>query len=102
MKQQNLSTHGFILVEAAVGVVLFSVLLLLVLQGIGFMVQRVAVAAHRHKALCAAVFKTSDTHSTANDQLCVDAYMHSSIAWYAIRAQSGDQIITLYTARRRV
>lgn len=99
MKKQNLSTYGFILVEAVVGVVLFSVLMIFVLQGIGFTAQRVAVVAHRHKALCAAVFKISDRHDMTSDRLNTDEYAHSSVSWYTIHAQSGDHVVTLYTAR---
>jgi len=101
MKQQKLSTHGFILVEVTVGVVLFSVLMLLVLQSIGFMVHRTAYVTHRHKALCLAVFKAHGTNeATTETQVHTVEYAHPSIIWHETRTQSGDQEVIIYNARR--
>jgi hypothetical protein len=94
MKQQKLCKNGFILVEAAVGVVLFCILLLALLQGTGFIAKQVATVAHRHKALCAL---STVADGITNDSMQI-GYTHPSIKWYQIMAQSGDQKVTLYRA----
>lgn len=101
MKQQNLSTYGFILVEVTMGVVLFSLLMVLVLQGIGFMAQRIAYVAHHHSSICCAVY-TAQQGNEENEELFVQAYTHPSVVWYKIQAQSGNQVVTLYASRRRL
>jgi hypothetical protein len=94
MKQQKLCKNGFILVEAAVGVVLFCILLLALLQGTGFIAKQVATIAHRHKALCAlSIVADGNIQDTVQTN-----YTHPSVKWYQITTQSGDQKVTLYRA----
>lgn len=94
MKQQKLCKNGFILVEAAVGVVLFCILLLALLQGTGFIAKQVATVAHRHKALCTLA---SVDGGTSVDHMHI-GYTHPSIHWYQVSTQAGDQKVTLYRA----
>jgi hypothetical protein len=94
MKQQKLCKNGFILVEAAVGVVLFCILLLALLQGTGFIAKQVATVAHRHKALCA----ISIVANGATDDTMQFSYIHPSVKWHQITTQSGDQKVTFYRA----
>lgn len=93
MKQKKLCTCGFIMVEAIVGVVLFALLLLAILQGIGFITHRIAIVAHKHKALC----MKSISQGIAAGATHI-AYSHPSITWYQMTAQSGDQTVTFYRA----
>lgn len=92
MKQQKLRRSGFILVEAAVGVVLFCILLITLLQGTGFIAKQVASVAHRHKALCAISLATE---GKPGDAIPV-GYAHDAVTWHLVTAQSGDQKVTLY------
>ena len=96
MKPQKLSNCGFILIEAALGVALFSLLLVTILQGISFMVGRVAVVAHRHKALCEIALALDDV--PYNPPV---TYTHPSVVWYRVTALSGTQALTLYRARNQ-
>jgi hypothetical protein len=98
MKQQKLCKNGFILVEAAVGVVLFCILLLTLLQGTGFIAKQVAVIAHRHKALC--VIATI-TDGIIEDHMQI-GYTHPSVKWHQVTTQSGDQRVTLYRVGQTV
>jgi len=94
MKQQKLRRSGFILVEAAVGVVLFCILLISLLQGIGFIANQVAAVAHRHKALCAVSLAPE---GKPRDGIQV-GYAHAAVPWRQVTAQSGDQKVTVYWA----
>lgn len=92
MKQQKLRTRGFILVEAAVGVVLFCILLIALLQGTGFIAKQVASVAHHHKALCALSLATE---GEPQDGIPI-GYTHAAVKWRQVTVQSGDRKITLY------
>ncbi len=100
MKQKNLSTYGYILVEATVGVVLFSLLMIVVLQSMGFITQQIALVAHRHKALNELIFCAQQESTGEIISPTIPSYTHSLVVWYKKCIQSGNQFTTLYAARQ--
>jgi hypothetical protein len=100
MKEQKHLISGFILVEAATGVALFLMLMGGVLQGIGFIAQRVAVGAQRHKALCEIALHMHEDDAEQERNIVLP-YTHPAVTWHCVMVSVGNETISVYGAQRK-
>jgi type II secretory pathway pseudopilin PulG len=111
MKQRKLCNFGFIFLEAIVGIALFIIILVLLLNGMVHVTKQCIALQERHKALCAVLYSIEQMKKGKLITMPFDSaikvtlqnldhgdmpYMHSSVNVYQIIAQKGSQKVIAY------
>jgi hypothetical protein len=105
---------GFILLEAMVGVALFTLVMMLVLQSTLYISTQCRILQERHSALCEAIYTREwmrkggvdknlffKEHTVSRVDVIDDLimpYTHPSVRWCAITAARGSQSVILHCA----